>query len=237
MDINLPLLKQAMVGQVDRNSVVANNLANINTKGFKKDIIFFDKLQNEMEVTIQARQAIDFNQGALIETQNPLDLALSGRGFFTVETENGVGYTREGNFKLDADGILRNSSGYAVLGQGGWISLLGDKLNPKEISITQDGEIFVDEEMVDKLLISDFEAQDKLRKIGANLFMANEDMMPIEARDVEVQQGFLEESNVNAADEMIELIEVERQFESVQRIVRTLDDVFRAAATQVGQYR
>jgi len=237
MDITLPLLKQAMTGQVERNNLVANNLANVNTTGFKKDIIFFDTLNEKLGSGLRPSQTTDHSQGTLVETQNPLDLALDGKGFFTVETDDGLRYTRQGSFKMDAEGVLRNSAGYALLGQGGRIIITGKKQNPSEISVSKDGELFVDGELMDKLLISDFETEDVLKKTGTNLFRAPDDAVLLEPSSTMVHQGFLESSNVNPADEMVELIEVERQFESMQRIVRTLDDVFKAAATQVGQYR
>jgi flagellar basal-body rod protein FlgG len=237
VDINLPLLKQALTGQVDRNNVVANNLANVNTTGFKKDVIFFDTLNEKLNEGIRPSQTTDHSQAALIETQNPLNLALDGKGFFTVETEDGLRYTRQGTFKMDAEGVLRSTTGFPLMGQGGWITLTGKNENPGEISITGNGEVFVDGELVDKLQITDFETEDVLRKAGTNLYKATDDAVLLEAPQTKVHQGFLETSNVNPADEMVELIEVERHFESMQRIVRTLDEVFKAAATQVGQYR
>ena len=86
MRVNLTNLKQAMIGQLDKNDVVANNLANINTTGFKKDFLFFDHLNKELKNRESEHQVTDFAQGTLRETSNPLDLAFSGRGFFAVET-------------------------------------------------------------------------------------------------------------------------------------------------------
>ncbi len=236
MHINLNNLKQAMTGQVDRNNVIANNLANINTIGFKKDFVFFDAFGKELEKREGQNQTINFDQGQLKETTNPLDIALSGRGFFSVETENGTAYTREGHFKLDTNGVLRTGSGNAVLGEGGPLVILGENIKPDKITITQNGEVYSDDEYVDRLSIVDFENRGQMRKVGGNMFITNEEPEALAMDQVVVQQGFLEESNVNPADEMIQLIEVQRQFESLQKMVRTLDDVFRTASLSVGKY-
>ena len=236
MHINLNNLKQAMTGQIDKNNVIANNLANINTTGYKKDFIFFDAFGKELEKREGQNQTINFAQGQLKETTNPLDIALSGRGFFSVETDNGTAYTREGHFKLDANGVLRTGSGQAVLGEGGPLVILGKNIKPEKITITQNGEVYSDDEYIDRLALVDFENRGQMRKIGNNMFLAKEEPEPLELDQISVHQGFLEESNVNPADEMIQLIEVQRQFESLQRMVRSLDDVFRSAATTVGKY-
>jgi len=236
MRINLPNLKQALVGQLDKNNVIANNLANINTVGFKKDRVFFDTLDKEMKNRNGVRQTVDFSQGHLKETANPLDIALSGPGFFTVETEDGEAYTRQGHLKIDAEGILRTADGRAVVGESGPIVIIGKTLKPQKITFTQNGEVYADDEYIDRLRIVRFENPADVEKMGGNLFRAKNDAEPIELEEPELHQGFLEESNVNPAEEMIQLIDVQRQFESIQRMVRALDDTFSKAANQVGRY-
>lgn len=236
MEVNLTKLKYAMVNQMQLNEAIANNLANLGTTGFKRDQLFFESLSDEMKPEQTSLQAVDFSQGSIKETQNPLDLAISGRGFFAVETPNGRAYTREGHFKLDENGVLKNSMGQPVLGEGGLITLIGEDLDPKEIRVTMDGEIYVDEEFVDRLMIRDFENPESMDKMGNNLYLAGDSTIENNEAVGEVQQGFLEEANVNPAEEMIQLIEVQRQFESIQRMVRSLDEVLRQAANQVGKY-
>lgn len=236
MHINLNNLKEALTGQIDRNNVVANNLANLNTIGFKKDYVFFDAFSEELEKREGQNQSVDFAQGQLKETTNDLDLALSGKGFFTVNTEQGTAYTREGHFKLDSNGQLITANGQTVLGEGGEIVILGENINDSDITVTRNGEIYSGEDLIDKLLISDFENSRQLKKIGDNLFLASDDAEILTPENTQVHQGFLEESNVNPADEMIQLIEVQRQFESLQKMVRSLDDVFRSAANEVAKY-
>jgi len=236
MRVTLPLLKQALVGQLDKNNVIANNLANINTIGYKKDFVFFDALSEQVKNRNGENQSVDLTQGELKETSNPLDLALSGKGFFAVEREDETLYTRQGHFRLDNDGMLRTADGGLVLGENGPVVVIGKNIKPKDITITRQGEIYADDAFIDRLQIVDFEDKNQLQKIGQNFFRAMPQAEAQEAEQVEVHQGFLEGSNVNPADEMIQLIEVQRQFESIQRMVRSLDDVFRSAANQVGKY-
>jgi len=237
MDINLPGLKNVLIAQATKNDIISNNLANIDNVGFKKQQAFFELLQDKETTDTKLVVKTNFHQGRLDETNNILDMAISGRGFFAVETENEVAFTRDGHFKLDEQGILRTSDGHFVLGQNGAIFINSDGLKPSDIEVTKDGEIFVDGEMQDRFYITDFADHSGLKKIGGNLFVANNDMEEVEAMNAEVKQGFLEKSNVNPVEEMMGLIEVQRQFESTQKMIQSLDETFKAAVTRIGDYR
>jgi len=237
MEVSLIKLKQSMAAQQNRSSVVSNNLANQNTIGYKKDITFFDLLNAKKADDITLRVATDFDKGVMKQTKNPLDLAISENGFFTVETDYGEAYTRDGHFRLDAEGVLRNSAGMPVLGEDGWIVFDTNFSTPKDINISADGEIYLDGKLVDRLKIVSFESNAELEKIGGNLFRARSTAMPVDLENPGIQQGFLENSNVNPIEEMMNLIEIQRQFESSQRMVRSLDEVYRNAVNQVGKYR
>ncbi|MCB0281067.1 MAG: flagellar basal-body rod protein FlgF [Calditrichae bacterium] len=236
MQFELTKLKQAMMAQVDRNNLAANNLANIETTGFKRDQLFFQTLSDELDVSKSMVHSTDMNQGHVEETGNPFDVALSGKGFFMVEMENGVAFTRDGSFHVDDEGILRSKSGMPVMGEGGWINVESETGAPRKVSITERGEVYADNELIDTLSISDFENPADLKKIGGNLFKAGDDAREFIVENPTVKQGFLEKSNVNPAQEMIELIEIQRQFESIQRMVRSLDDAYKEAVQQVGRY-
>lgn len=225
-----------MMAQVDRNNLAANNLANIATTGFKRDQMFFQTLSDELDITESMSHATDFEQGTLKETGNPFDVALSGKGFFMVEMEDGVAFTRDGSFHIDEQGVLRNKSGMPVMGEGGWINIISETGTPRMVKITERGEVYADNQLIDTLLVSDFENPDNLQKIGNSLFKAGDEAMEYAIEEPVVKQGFLEGSNVNPAQEMIELIEIQREFESIQRMVRTLDDVYKQAVEQVGRY-
>lgn len=238
MEINLPKLKDVLLAQVNKTDVLSNNLANIDNVGFKREQTFFELVSDKTGKDLKLNVKTDFNQGVLDETNNTLDMALAGKGFFVVETQNGEAFTRDGHFKLDEEGFLITSSGDYVKGQNGSIVLTAeDSLVPQQIEISKEGDIFVDGNLQDKLLITDFTNTSNLKKIGDNLFIANIDAERIEPENFEVKQGFLEKSNVNPVEEMMGLIEVQRQFESTQKIIRTLDDTFRSAVNQVGRYR
>ncbi len=238
MQFELTKLKQAMMAQVDRNNNSANNLSNIGTTGFKKDQLFFHTLSDELDISEGMTHSTSFEQGHLQETGNPFDLAISGSGFFTVEMEDGENaFTRDGVFHIDEDGVLKNKSNLPVLGEGGWINILSEFGTPSEVKITERGEVFADGELLDTIIVSDFETPNALTKIGGSLFKAHERAIEFQVETPSVRQGFLENSNVNPAQEMIELIEIQRNFEGMQRMVRALDDVYKKAVTQVGQYR
>ena len=236
MELNLPTLKQALTNQDQKNNIISNNLANLNTIGYKRDLLFSEKLADTMDEGFAVKQETDHTQGQLKETKNALDLAILGRGFFTVETQDGYAYTRDGHFKMDSEGYLRTLSGHPVMGSNGLVFLRLDEQPAKEISISEEGEIFVDGESVNQLLISDFESYDNLKKAGDNLFTSTMDAEIVDPEKTRIQQGFLEESNVNPVQEMIDLIEVQRQFESVQTMVRNLDRTFDLAVNQVGKF-
>ncbi|HQV30982.1 MAG TPA: flagellar hook-basal body protein [Calditrichia bacterium] len=237
MDITLPKLRNLLNGQNIRNESISNNLANLDNAGFKRDVVFFELVDEDGDraLEMQTRQYTDFSQGMLSKTENPLDLALAGRGFFTVETENGEMLTRDGQFKLDEDGVLRTSAGHPVIGEQGWIILTDEGLTPAEVSVTRAGEIFVDGDLRATLRIQDVEDLQALNKLGDNLMQVEDANALFEVEEVDVQQGFLEDANVNPINEMMGLIEVQRQFESTQKMIQTLDDIFRQAASSVGR--
>jgi len=236
MDIRMNSLKAGLTGQVYRNNVVANNLANVNTTGFKKDFVFFQLLDEKMDPEKSPRQVTSYRNGDQIQTSNSLDVAIQGDGFFTVQLDDTLGLTRDGHFHTDGDGVLRTANGYPVLGRTGEVVLLGENLEPGSVSISHSGEIFVDDVLYDQLRISTVENSSALSKRGHNLFVAKDERSLIDLEEPALLQGFLEGSNVNAAEEMINLIELEKHFESMQKMVRSFDESFHMAAVEVGKY-
>ena len=195
---------------------VANNMANINTNGFKKNIISFNQAL-EMKSISKA----DFAQGPVRYTGNELDVALDTKGFFKIETENGIRYTRDGAFKLDKNGTLITGSGDTVLGQNGPITIDGSN-----VSISGDGQIQVVNESVDRLMVVDFDNPQLLKKVGGSYYSYQGEAKEISTvEDVGIQQSYLESSNVNPTEEMIKMIETYRAFESVQRAIQSIDKI------------
>jgi flagellar basal-body rod protein FlgG len=222
--------------------VVANNLANISTAGFKRDNIFIRIFKNaSSEISrsggselsgLDITEYTDFSQGALRRTGNPFDLAINGIGFFVIETANGLRYTRNGNFTVSPDGILITMDGNPVLGSGGRIYIPDlHRLSSASVKITENGEIYVDNQFVDKLRIVWFENPSKLKKEFSTSFSAPPDLRELKPGDNEfkIYQGFLEESNVNAVAEMVKMIEANRSYESDSKVIQHQDETLEKA--------
>jgi len=221
---------QGGLRQERKLEAVSNNLANADTTGFKKDTISFDK-------QFKARINKDFSQGAILTTGNPLDFALSGEGFFKIETPEGIRYTRNGSFSLDSNGILVDQNGNLVMGQGGAITLDNVK-GIQDLSVNQNGEIFLDETIVDTLDIVTFKELSKIERDGKNLlsYMGNttdelQVTLPI------VQHRSLEKSNIKVVEEMVRMIDYHRMFETFTKSMMTFDEIDAKAINDVGTLR
>jgi flagellar basal-body rod protein FlgG len=235
-----------MLPKAVRMDVIANNLANINTTGFKKDNVFVQTLidaarsaqmQNSELAGLNAQELTDYSQGSLNKTGNPFDLAIAGQGFFVVETPGGVRYTRNGNFTLSEDGTVTTSQGYPVLGDGGRIRLPEyEKLQSGDVVVTMKGEVIVNKVVVSKFQVVDFPQPYHLQKAEGALFANTSGMNPFEVDEKEtfLRQGFLEESNVDAIEEMVNLIELGRDYESGQKAIN-YQDTSLERANEVGR--
>ena len=197
-----------------RFETIANNMANSNTNGFKKDLISFAEA-----LETQSNSSTDFSQGPIRFTGNEFDVALSSKGFFKVETPNGLRYTRDGAFSTNAQGVLITGSGDTVLGENGPITVEGG-----EVYIGRDGQVVVNNESVDKILVVDFDEPQLLRKEGGSYYSYQGESKGISSvPDAEIQHKYLESSNVNATQEMVEMIETYRAFESVEKAIQSID--------------
>jgi flagellar basal-body rod protein FlgF len=209
-------LMDGSLAQQLRFENISNNLANINTNGFKKDTLSFDTA-----LSMNSHSSIDFSPGPIVHTGNTLDIALEGSGFFKIQTAEGVRYTRDGAFSLDNQGNLITRGGDNVLGENGPITISG-----KTIRITRDGAIVDENGPSDSLSIVEFNEPRRLNKTGASLYVytgEQGDIVP--AEDPNVQQSYLEKSNVNPSEEMIKMIEAYRNFESVQKAIQSMDEI------------
>lgn len=213
------------VMKMKQMEIVTNNMANAATYGFKQDGIGFrDFLVSEMnqkpqpmdgrDMTYVDKVFTDHDAGAMMETGNPLDVAINGTGFFSLE---GGKYTRAGNFKLDPEGFLTTANGTKVLGEGGPIQL---PLSAK-VDIGGTGDILADGQIVDRLLIAQFDDTTKLAKVGDTAFQTDEAPLPPASS---VVQGVLETSNVNIVKEMVSMINLNREYEMNSKMLQTLDD-------------
>ena len=195
---------------------ISNNLANINTNGFKKDNISFNKT-----LTMKYFSRTDFSPGIIHYTGNKLDVALNTPGFFKIQTSKGVRYTRDGSFTLNVDQELVTRNGDRVLGQNGPIKITGN-----DVTITGDGQVIVDKNPVDKILVVDFKQPHLLRKDGYSCYVyQGEENAGTPAEDIIVNQNHLEGSNVNPTEEMIKMLETHRAFEAAQKAIQTMDEL------------
>jgi flagellar basal-body rod protein FlgF len=238
-----------------RLEVVANNLANVNTAGFKRDDVAFQAYLSSATGQSQAVQPpypaaqaganfwiayqsrIDFTPGPLKQTGNVFDLALNGKGFFTAESPEGTVYTRRGNFTLSPEGVLVTQEGWPVQGAGGEIRVDGRTAGPGglEFSVGEDGTVRVNEKDVGRLRIEDFPPSGSLVKVGQGYFKpaGGGGGKPLE--DFSIAQGYLEMSNVEAIHSMVEMIEILRGYESYQRVIRAVDDANSKSINDVGR--
>ncbi len=243
------------IAQNQRLDSIANNLANANTAGFKKDSIQFKEYLTTLEKQPDVMQiprvpasvesfydmqgidrgyvdansvTSDFSQGSLMSTGNKLDVAIEGDGFFEVLTPNGARFTRSGNFKIDSQGNLISSSGFPVLRAGA-----GDpaqrliNLKSPNVTVAYNGEVFDGNENLGKLSVVQFDQKDALAKEGMTLYSLrpNYNVNAAAATDAKIHQGFLEASNVNIVQEMTDMISATRIFESNQRAIKAYDQI------------
>jgi len=244
-----------------RMNSIANNLANVNTTGYKRDMLAFrdtfalyahdqimepipnlrhDPLFPEAQHMARPRMAVeitDFQQAGLKISGSPFDVAISGPGFFQVETPDGPLLTRNGHFRLTAEGTLITEQGYPVLGEGGQIMVPGGVRN---FTIAEDGRIFADNELAGQIALVGVTDETGLEKLGHNLFR------PRDGSGAEITetppgsflaQGYLETANVDAVYEMVNMIEAQRQFEAYAKIMQTSQTIDSEVSQKVGRGR
>lgn len=236
------------MGQEKLLTQLSNNLANVNTVGFKQERgIFEDVYQEALEhMGIEYQGPLqtegeslsypnwpmlintytDFTPGGMITTNNTFDVAIKGEGFFQIQVEESDDpfYTRAGNFSLNADYELVTSDGRRVLDDGGKaIQFDATKLGEESPVIREDGTIEHDNGVLAKLGVVRFDDPQQLIKIGEGLYQAPEDVEAIEVEDVRVAQGTVEGANVNMVEEMVRMIHGQRTYEAQQKLIQTVD--------------
>lgn len=239
-----------MLAQRAKMNVLTNNITNIDTTGYKKDTTvsrsFADLLiKNLKDPYLLKKSAIIgpqntgihadiistvFSQGDVEETRRSADLALEGQGFFTVETPEGIRYTRDGSFSVGSDGCLITSDGYYVSGQNGRIYVGGESF-----AVDTLGNVTVNGQTADRLSIVTFNDLSGLRKAGGNLYVNYTNQPVMQAQNVKVMQGYLEASNVNMADEVVNMVEINRAYEMNQRVLRIIDESLAKSVNEVGR--
>jgi len=218
---------------------VANNLANADTTGYKKDRLFTEALNERLtkdgspRTDRRLQQRNDLSGGSLKETGNPLDVALGGDGFFVTQAQGGGAerYTRAGHFVVGPQGTLRTPEGRQVMGEGGPIQIPVEEGG--EVKISESGRITVGENEIGALRVATFDSPEQLERAEGASFVAD-GAQPRPAEDPVVVQGKVETSNVDPVAELTNMIEIQRQFEAQQKTIQTTDGVLGRATQSLG---
>lgn len=236
-----------MRSRIESLDMLAHNLSNAGTAGYKADREFFTTYQaaeaGDSPIPAEApeieRSWIDFRQGTLTATDNHLDLALYGRGFFVAEASTGILLTRNGAFRVSAAGVLETADGYplrAVAPDGQKRQIRVDRLDGAPVQVAADGTVSQGGVELGRLWLVDAPGPEAVVKRGGNYFqLADAQSIPKDATAVEVLQGRLEGSNVTAAESAIRLVSVLRQFEMLQRAVGLGGEMNRKAVEEVAR--
>lgn len=249
----------SMLAIEKKMDVITNNMANVNTNAYKKDVMVFEsfpelltKRINDLKSNLNPSANVgsmqlgfdvgeiftNYNQGQIQKTDNKLDMSIrdSDASFFTLKIIDDAGnektfFTRDGAFALNADNMLVTKDGHAVYGLKGAI-----RLQSSEFTVMPDGTVMQDGQFVDKLLIKEFTDTKTLRKAGNNLVEAT-DLSEEKAFSGTIQQGFLELSNVNIVKEMVDMITVMRAYEANQKVLQAQDGTLEKAVNEIGALR
>lgn len=245
-----------MINEQKRLDVISNNLANSATVGYKKENVTNQSFQDVLTIKIRDGSEMynntsigtmnrgvkigevytDYGQGSMRQTGNTYDLAIEGKGFFSVSVTDANGnesikYTRDGSFKLTQDGYIVDADGNRLQGEGGNIQI---PAGAKDVVIGTDGSVYADGELIDQIQLTDFEDYNYIKKYGDNLYEAVEGAVTKEAQGL-VQQGYTEQSNVNVVSEMVEMISITRAYEANQKVIQAADGIMEQAANSVGK--
>jgi len=256
-----------MNAQQNRLDAISNNLANVDTPGYKRDITVsksFPELLirrtnadgiyqipngmgsadaapiiGKLGLGVETNENyIDFSQGSFKSTNTKTDAALSGKGFYVIDTPYGERYTRNGDFLIGKEGILETKDGYPVMGENGYIQVSDDRF-----TINQDGVIISEEDAseIDRFKVVRFDNERYLQKMGESLYSTNDIAGPAHIAEgnerPQFMQGYTETSNVNVVNEMVQMIEVNRAYEANQKTITSEDSMMSTLWQKVAQLK
>lgn len=244
MDQGIYTAAAGAIAMEDRLNIISNNIANLNTTGFKKDQMSFEQYMKQLDTSslypgqyrtvpidvVAVSSSIDLSAGPPVKTGNVLDIAVMGDGFFVVNTDKGTRYTRAGSFQLSTENTIITPQGYRVQGNGGDITIDPDK---SDIVIDSTGKITQDQDELSTLQIVKIPPE-ALERQGNNLFSVKEGVMPQPVETVSLIQGSLEKANVEPISEMVEMIAASRAYESFQKVIRAANDAYSYSMRNVG---
>lgn len=226
--------------------VIANNVANVTTNGFKRRMSTSREFQmpvasadsfrrgedRKVSFVVDRGTPLDLRMGTLEPTGNPLDTALSSEAFFVVQTPRGERYTRNGALMTNAQGQLVNSDGHALMGEQGPFQFSNED---SEIRIANDGTVITARGPQGKLRLVQFQNPQQLQNAGANLFSVPQNVQAQPALQARVQSGVVERSNVSPVLEISRMIEVNRAYSSVASMITRADEIRRSAIQRLGE--
>ncbi|MCE5286560.1 MAG: flagellar basal-body rod protein FlgF [Pelosinus sp.] len=236
-----------MLAEATRTDTIANNLANVNTPGYKKDIVvtkdfastLIERINDGKDTPVIGSMGVGVivdeikpvtGQGAIYQSGNPLDVAIEGKGYFVVQTPNGTRYTRNGNFTQNSRGELVTQDGYQVLGNNN----NPIRLKGSNVTITNQGNVVANNVTVNKLQYVQFVNEKQLDKEGSSLYFAPPGA-PMEQATGRLRQTYLEMSNVNVVTEMVNLISNYRAYEVNAKTIQAHDQLLQRAVNDVGK--
>ncbi len=217
--LTIALARQSVLER--QMDVISTNLANLQTAGFKSENMIFSELIEKtdtgdfLSIVHDVGFVRDLEEGPMVGTNSPLDLAIHGKGYFVVETPDGQRYTRHGIFQLDATGNIVTTEGHKLLNTGG--AAITVPLDAGIISISRDGVISADAEEIGLIKLVRFDNEQALTKVGSGLYDA-EGQTPRNAADAEILQGMVENSNVNGVVEMTRMIDTVRAYQAAGKL-------------------
>ena len=248
MDRGLYTAASGMIAGLSQQEALIQNLSNMRTVGYKADEVTVKDFPSLLLAQVRGTKTVskvgemgtgvamanlttNFDSGPLRLTDNPLDFAIAGDGFFQLQTEDGVRYTRDGRFHLDGDGRLVSADGYPVLGENGDITI-----PPGDLAVSSSGAIFVNDEQIGQLSLVKFDDLSVLKKESKNLFSASDgSAQAMDATEIQVNQGYLEDSNVDVTKMITEMTSVLRAYQLSQHMVQVQDRINGRAASEIGR--
>jgi len=232
----------AMRSSIQSLDLLANNIANSSTNGYKGDAEFHslyiseaasgDETTPPTTLPTVERQWTDFGQGLLEATNNPMDFGLSGKGFFVASGPSGPLYTRNGSFHVSTKGLLVTSDNYPLLDQNGE-PIEAEPAVPIDVAL--DGSVHQRGQLVAQFKLVNFADTSVLAKQGNTYFKNPSDQKPVDATDIEVHQGKIEDANISPAKGAVRLVSVTRQFEMMQKAISLSSDMNRQAVEEVAK--
>lgn len=250
----LYLAATGMVVQQLRQEIISHNLANATTTGYKAAYATQRSFPEVLLMRLEGQYSqgavgafspgvmmdaveVDFSPGPLEETGRPTDLALVDRPgqpltFFAVQVGDEIRYTRNGHFRVGPTGYLETTEGYPVLGETGPL-----RVGEGKWRVDSQGRVWVEEQQVDRLLLRGFGQPQALQKLENNLFIAPAEAIPQEVAEIEVKQGFLERSNLDAVREIIDMLAALRAYEAGQKVIQVQDELLGKMVNEAGSMR